>query len=208
MCMMNIKDKDFDMDKAVEMIMAIIDEEPAAKPISKVVSETVYDGQGHTISVNGVSVAKGKKRKVRASSKKGSTRDDLNDAVEVALNRMAAFTGKVFRNTTDGIVVRMADADYAVKAGGHATCEFDVNEEGFKPEMNFMTRGKAVNHSSAIAKALVDEIQNRNSECSFSNFENEKSISICVAKASGIRVQIAGEEFTIKISKKRSRCVV
>ena len=204
MYMMNIKDKDFDMDKAVEMIMAIIDEEPAAKPIS----ETVYDGQGHVLSVDGVKVAKGKKRKVRASSKKGGTRDDLNDAVEVALNRMAAFAGKVFRNTTDGIVVRMADADYAVKAGGHSTCEFDITEEGFKPEMNFMTRGKAVNHSSAIAKALVDEIQNRNSECSFSNFENEKSISICMAKASGIRVQIAGEEFTIKISKKRSRCVV
>ena len=206
MYMMNIKDKDFDMDKAVAMIMDIIDQEPKAKKIS----ETVYDGQGHVLSVDGKKVAKGKqaKRTKRASSAKDTMRADLNDACEVALNRMAAFEGKVFRNVTDGIVVRMADADYAVKAGGHAKCEYDVTEEGFKPEMNFVTRGKTVNHSSAIAKALVEEIQNQKSECSFSNFENEKSISICVAKASGIRVQIAGEEFTIKISKKRSRCVV
>ncbi len=56
---------------------------------------------------------------------------------------------------------------------------------------------------------LTAEIENQNSDSSFANFGNENlKIVVCSAKASGIRVQISGAEFTIKISKKRARCIV
>ena len=205
--------------EALEKIMAIIGEEPEAKPVKEVTGEvTVYDGRGHAIEVNGKKVAKGyqpkKKGGKRASSAKDINREALTDACEVALSRMPEFEGKVFRNVKDGVVVRMPEADYAIKAGGHATCEFDITEEGFTAEKNYLTRGKVANHSGAIAKALVLEMENENQKSkmeiknAFHFFENENSITVCQAKASGIRVQIAGCEFTIKISKKRTRCVV
>ena len=219
MCMMKNKVvAKINENEALDMIMAIIGEEKEAKPIKEVTGEvTVYDGRGHAIEINGKKTAKGyqpKKRGKKASSAKDLNRDALTDACEVLLNRMPEFTGRVYRNTKDGVVVRMAEADYAIKAGGHATCEFDINEEGFAPVIDYATRGKVANHSGQLAKAIVGEIQNEFSKSNleiknaFSYFEGENSITICQAKASGIRVQIAGCEFTIKISKKRTRCVV
>ena len=204
--------------EALDMIMAIIGEEKEAKPIKEVTGEvTVYDGRGHAIEINGKKTAKGyqpKKRGKKASSAKDLNREALTDACEVLLNRLEQFTGKVHRNVKDGVVVRMADADYAIKAGGHATCEFDINAEDFAPVIDYSTRGKIVNHSGAIAKSIVEEIQNEFSKSNleiknaFGYFEGENSIAICQAKASGIRVQVAGCEFTVKISKKRTRCVI
>lgn len=211
MCMMNNK-VDFDMDMAVEALMAIIEREPKAKKIEAQPEGQMitYDGYGTVIEIDGVKTHTGKKKRVkRVRNGKEILRDELNDACLSFLQNTVAFGGKVYTNTKDGIIIRMADADYTVKAGGHATCEFDIEAEDFRPVKSFTTRGSAVNHSSAIAKMLTDEIENQNPDGSFANFGNENlKIVVCSAKASGIRVQISGAEFTIKISKKRARCIV
>lgn len=211
MCMMNNK-VDFDMDMAVEALMAIIEREPKAKKIEAQPEGQMitYDGYGTVIEIDGVKTHTGKKKRVkRVRNGKEILRDELNEACLSFLQNTVAFGGKVYTNTKDGIIIRMADADYTVKAGGHATCEFDIEAEDFRPVKSFTTRGSAVNHSSAIAKMLTDEIENQNPDGSFANFGNENlKIVVCSAKASGIRVQISGAEFTIKISKKRARCIV
>lgn len=207
MCMMNNK-VDFDMDMAVEALMAIIEREPKAKKIEG--QMITYDGYGTVIEIDGVKTHTGKKKRAkRVRNGKEILRDELNEACLSFLQSTVAFGGKVYTNTKDGIIIRMADADYTVKAGGHATCEFDIEAEDFRPVKSFATRGSAVNHSSAIAKMLTAEIENQNPDGSFANFGNENlKIVVCSAKASGIRVQISGAEFTIKISKKRARCIV
>ena len=212
MCMINNK-VDFDMDMAVDALMAIIEREPKAKKIEAQPEGQMitYDGYGTVIEIDGVKTHTGKKKKraKRVRNGKEILRDELNEACLSFLQNTVAFGGKVYTNTKDGIIIRMADADYTVKAGGHATCEFDIEAEDFRPVKSFATRGSAVNHSSAIAKMLTVEIENQNSDSSFANFGNENlKIVVCSAKASGIRVQISGAEFTIKISKKRARCIV
>ena len=161
-----------------------------------------YDGRGNLISVNGESTATGYVQGRRGSTKaKDKVRGELLDGAEVILSRFSAFRGKTFRHKTEGLVLRLVDADYAIKVMGHSKTEYTISE-GFKPEKNFSTRGTSVNHSSLVAKILTSEIENQNLK-SISGFENE--ILICLAKASGIRVQLGTEEYTIKISRKRAR---
>ena len=173
--------------------------------------ETVYDGYGHVIAKNGKKTTTGyKKGAKRVLNAKDTQRIDLLDAAEVILNRVAAFEGKVGRNSVEGVVVRMADADYTVKCAGHAKPEFADREEGFVAEKNYLTRGKAVNHAPAIAKVLVAEVEN---EFSKSNIGNGKSVTLLEAKASGIRFEIKNEngaaaEYSYKITKKRARVVL
>ena len=209
------------MEQGMEAIMNIIAEagfkqEPIApsstekkKEISQ--EETVYDGYGHVIAKNGKKTTTGyKKGAKRVLNAKDSQRRDLLDAAEVILNRVAAFEGKVGRNSVEGVIVRMADADYSVKCAGHAKPEFADREEGFVAERNYITRGKAVNHAPAIAKALVAEIEN---EFLKSNIGNGKSVTLLEAKSSGIRFEIKNEngvaaEYSYKITKKRARVVL
>ena len=202
------------MEQGMEAIMNIIAEagfkqEPIAPSSSQ--EETVYDGYGHVIAKNGKKTTTGyKKGAKRVLNSKDSQRKDLLDAAEVILNRVAAFEGKVGRNSVEGVIVRMADADYAVKCAGHAKPEFADREEGFVAEKNYITRGKAVNHAPAIAKALVAEIEN---EFSKSNIGNGKSVTLLEAKSSGIRFEIKNEngvaaEYSYKITKKRARVVL
>ena len=202
------------MEQGMEAIMNIIAEagfkqEPIAPSSSQ--EETVYDGYGHVIAKNGKKTTTGyKKGAKRVLNSKDSLRRDLLDAAEVILNRVAAFEGKVGRNSVEGIIVRMADADYSVKCAGHAKPEFADREEGFVAEKNYITRGKAVNHAPAIAKALVAEIEN---EFSKSNIGNGKSVTLLEAKSSGIRFEIKNEngvaaEYSYKITKKRARVVL
>ena len=202
------------MEQGMEAIMNIIAEagfkqEPIAPSSSQ--EETVYDGYGHVIAKNGKKTTTGyKKGAKRVLNSKDSLRRDLLDAAEVILNRVAAFEGKVGRNSVEGVIVRMADADYAVKCAGHAKPEFADREEGFVAEKNYITRGKAVNHAPAIAKALVAEIEN---EFSKSNIGNGKSVTLLEAKSSGIRFEIKNEngvaaEYSYKITKKRARVVL
>lgn len=202
------------MEQGMEAIMNIIAEagfkqEPIAPSSSQ--EETVYDGYGHVIAKNGKKTTTGyKKGAKRVLNAKDSQRRDLLDAAEVILNRVAAFEGKVGRNSVEGVIVRMADADYAVKCAGHAKPEFADREEGFVAEKNYITRGKAVNHAPAIAKVLVAEIEN---EFSKSNIGNGKSVTLLEAKSSGIRFEIKNEngvaaEYSYKITKKRARVVL
>ena len=202
------------MEQGMEAIMNIIAEagfkqEPIAPSSSQ--EETVYDGYGHVIAKNGKKTTTGyKKGAKRVLNAKDSQRKDLLDAAEVILNRVAAFEGKVGRNSVEGVIVRMADADYSVKCAGHAKPEFADREEGFVAEKNYITRGKAVNHAPAIAKALVAEIEN---EFSKSNIGNGKSVTLLEAKSSGIRFEIKNEngiaaEYSYKITKKRARVVL
>ena len=209
------------MEQGMEAIMNIIAEagfkqEPIApsstekkEKISQ--EETVYDGYGHVIAKNGKKTTTGyKKGAKRVLNAKDTQRRDLLDAAEVILNRVAAFEGKVGRNSVEGVIVRMADADYSVKCAGHAKPEFADREEGFVAEKNYITRGKAVNHAPAIAKVLVAEIEN---EFSKSNIGNGKSVTLLEAKSSGIRFEIKNEngvavEYSYKITKKRARVVL
>ena len=202
------------MEQGMEAIMNILAEagvkqEPIAPSSSQ--EETVYDGYGHVIAKNGKKTTTGyKKGAKRVLNAKDTQRRDLLDAAEVILNRVAAFEGKVGRNSVEGVVVRMADADYTVKCAGHAKPEFADREEGFVAEKNYLTRGKAVNHAPAIAKVLVAEIEN---EFSKSNIGNGKSVTLLEAKASGIRFEIKNEngtaaEYSYKITKKRARVVL
>ena len=202
------------MEQGMEAIMNILAEagfkqEPIAPSSSQ--EETVYDGYGHVIAKNGKKTTTGyKKGAKRVLNAKDSQRKDLLDAAEVILNRVAAFEGKVGRNSVEGVIVRMADADYSVKCAGHAKPEFADREEGFVAEKNYLTRGKAVNHAPAIAKVLVAEIEN---EFSKSNIGNGKSVTLLEAKSSGIRFEIKNEngvaaEYSYKITKKRARVVL
>ena len=202
------------MEQGMEAIMNIIAEagfkqEPITPSSSQ--EETVYDGYGHVIAKNGKKTTTGyKKGAKRVLNSKDSLRRDLLDAAEVILNRVAAFEGKVGRNSVEGVIVRMADADYSVKCAGHAKPEFADREEGFVAEKNYITRGKAVNHAPAIAKALVAEIEN---EFSKSNIGNGKSVTLLEAKSSAIRFEIKNEngvaaEYSYKITKKRARVVL
>ena len=175
--------------------------------------ETVYDGYGHVIAKNGKKTTTGyKKGAKRVLNAKDTQRRDLLDAAEVILNRVAAFEGKVGRNSVEGVVVRMADADYTVKCAGHAKPEFADREEGFVAEKNYLTRGKAVNHAPAIAKVLVAEIENEFLKTKIGN-QNGFSITLLEAKASGIRFEIKNEngvaaEYSYKITKKRARVIM
>ena len=202
------------MEQGMEAIMNILAEagfkqEPIAPSSSQ--EETVYDGYGHVIAKNGKKTTTGyKKGAKRVLNSKDSLRRDLLDAAEVILNRVAAFEGKVGRNSVEGVIVRMADADYSVKCAGHAKPEFADREEGFVAEKNYLTRGKAVNHAPAIAKVLVAEIEN---EFLKSKIGNGKSVTLLEAKSSGIRFEIKNEngvaaEYSYKITKKRARVVL
>ena len=202
------------MEQGMEAIMNIIAEAGFKQELiapSSSQEETVYDGYGHVIAKNGKKTTTGyKKGAKRVLNAKDSLRRDLLDAAEVILNRVAAFEGKVGRNSVEGVIVRMVDADYAVKCAGHAKPEFADREEGFVAEKNYITRGKAVNHAPAIAKVLVAEIEN---EFSKSNIGNGKSVTLLEAKSSGIRFEIKNEngvaaEYSYKITKKRARVVL
>ena len=204
------------MEQGMEAIMNILAEagfkqEPIAPSSSQ--EETVYDGYGHVIAKNGKKTTTGyKKGAKRVLNAKDTQRRDLLDAAEVILNRVAAFEGKVGRNSVEGVVVRMADADYTVKCAGHAKPEFADREEVFVAEKNYLTRGKAVNHAPAIAKVLVAEVENEFLKTKIGN-QNGFSITLLEAKASGIRFEIKNEngtaaEYSYKITKKRARVVL
>lgn len=168
--------------------------------------EVVYEN-GRAISINGVPVAKGyKKGAKRVSNAKDKLRADLMDSAMVVLNRVKAFEGKVFMSKTEGIVIKLTDADYTVKVTGHAKPEFADRDADFVPEKNYLTRGTGENHSSAIAKFLVSEIENENP---ILKIENQKPVTLLSAKSSTIRFEVEGAgEFSFRITRKRSRVVV
>lgn len=189
--------------------------ESPIKPVGKIAPKelvTVYDGQGHTVSVNGVNAhtgyIKGKKR--AGATAKDALRASLLDTLDVIVSENEVFAGKTGRNKVEGLVVRMADADYTIKVAGHAKLEFSDRDDSFKPEINYLTRGKEANHTSALSKFIVGEFENEKLK---SIFGNQNLVTLLQAKASGIRFEIQDSkglkaEYTIKLTKKRGRVVM
>lgn len=225
------------MEQGIEAIMAIIDGEGNGKKIGGAVAggahtqsskqpkqpkqpnlttptvavkadEIVYDGYGHVLSVNSVSTHIGSKKKRKSHRPSDLLRDDLVLATQVLLSRTKAFEGKIGYNKTEGIIIRLADADYTVKIGGHSKREFENREQNFIPTKSFITRGKAENHSPAIAKIIVAEFENQFPCASFGGFTNGKPFTLLEAKASSIRFENGNSEFSFKITKKRARVVM
>ena len=175
--------------------------------------ETIYDGRGHAVSINGKSTTTGYKKGARKISNPSSTlRKDLLEASQVLIERTVAFAGKTGWNSVEGLVIRLSDADYTIKCGGHAKREFADREPNFVATKNYITRGKAENHSPAIAKILVSEIENEFSNSIFKmKNENQVAVTLLSATASAIRFEIQNYEtnstleFSFKITKKRTR---
>lgn len=224
------------MEQGMEMIMAILEEGNGSEKIEKVSGaggahstttkstkstiptvadpslvragdEITYDGYGHVVARNGKAVAVGPKKKRKNARTSDVLRDDLVLATQALLHKVSAFEGKVGYSKTEGIIIRMADADYTIKIGGHAKREFENREADFVPTKSFITRGKAINHSSAIAKIIVAEFGNQNQSASFAGFENQNPFILLSATASTIRFENQNSEFSFKITKKRSRVV-
>lgn len=163
------------------------------------IKTTIYDGQGHTIAINGVEVAKGHKRRKVTTRLVDVFRHDLLNALEAHSLKPYSKT----QNRVEGLILRFPDADYTVKVSGHAKREYT---EPFTLEKSYTTPGKTINHSSAIAKDIVNYL-----ETNFQNdFQNSK-MKILNIKASTIRISYMASnskienEFSIKITKKRSR---
>lgn len=178
--------------------------------------ETIYDGRGHAVSINGKSTTTGYKKGAKKISNPNSIlRKDLLEASQVLIERTVAFAGKTGWNSVEGLVIRLSDADYTIKCGGHAKREFADREPNFIATKNYITRGKAENHSPAIAKILVAEIENEFSNSIFKmKNQNQVSVTLLAATASTIRFEIQNyetnstSEFSFKITKKRTRIVL
>lgn len=173
----------------------------------KKVGPTVVYEHGRAIEIDGEKVTTGPKKRGKTGARAG--KDDagkniLRPIYEAAVEAFAAEGVKkpVFQHSTEGMVIRLEEADYAVKITKSVTAKFDAVDEN--ADADFSTRGKAKNSAGAIAKkiyfAIVDAQMTEN-ENGKSNFD----FKIVNAKASGIVVQGALGEYTIKISKKRER---
>ena len=194
--------------EGMDAIMNILE---GAEPIAALVPVTVYDGRGHVASVNGKNVVTGyNKGQKRIKTPKDELRALFLDAAQVLLNREVSFAGKVGRNSTEGVIVKMADADYAVKCTGHAKPEYKEREKNFIATKNFMTRGKVPNHASKVAKVLVSEIENGFSKSVFEN-KSGYSVILLAASASVVRFGVTSlglyTELSFKVTKKQARIV-
>lgn len=157
--------------------------------------------RGMITAVDGKSLFTGSKKKGKGGAK-GPKADAARDAIKAIYT--AAVTGHavlgkgMFTHSTEGLIIRLEEADYAIKISRSNEPKIDATEKGFTPERDFSTRGKAKNSAAAIAKMLFTEFENQISNLEF-------GFAIVSAKASGIVLQGAAGEYTVKISKKRDR---
>ena len=183
----------------------------------KVGPTVIYEGN-RAIEVDGKKVTTGPKKKGKTGARAG--KDDagknlLRPVYVAAIEEFASEGAKkpVFQHSTEGMVVRLEEADYAVKITKSVTPKFDKVEVNIDAsDVDFTTRGKAKNSAGAIAKKIYFSIISAQMEENLSILldENEKAKSnfdfkIVNAKASGVVVQSSLGEYTIKISKKRDR---
>lgn len=175
------------IEQGMERIAEIMGDAPVINK-KEIVGETVVIEHGAVVAVNGKSVVAGYKKGKRIVNR--AAKSDLIDAVEVLLSKHITFGKKMFKHRTEGIVIRMADADYTIKTTAHTRKDFENREEDFKPSISFATRGSATNHTGAIARYIFEKIED---------------VEVLDAKASGIRVEYNKQEVTIKLVKKRAR---
>lgn len=203
--------------KAVE----VKDKSAVAKKVDKVVVEeapaAVYQGN-QLIELNGKKVTVGTKKKGKTGARGG--KDDAGKNILRAVYTAAVYEyasegvqKRVFQHSTEGMVVSLEEADYAVKITKSVEAKFDAVDVNIDAsDADFSTRGKAKNSAGAIAKKIYFSIISAQMEENLSTLlaENGKAKSdfdfkIVSAKASGVVVQGSLGEYTIKISKKRSR---
>lgn len=196
---------------------------PAKEEVAKKVGPTiVYEGN-RAVEIDGKKVTVGPKKRGKTGARGG--KDDagknvLRPIYVAAVEEFAAEGAKkpVFQHSTEGMVVRLEEADYTVKIVKSVTPKFDeVDVNIDASDADFSTRGKAKNSAGAIARkiyfailaAQMEEGESSSAALSENGNSNSKSdfdFKIVNAKASGIVVQGALGEYTIKISKKRERC--
>lgn len=207
-----VKNNNFDMDLAVEALLRAVNKEKTVntKKKEEATKEVVYDGYGTIIEIDGVKTHNRNKRTRRTKGKNDIIREVLMEECEAILQKISVFENKIFFSKKDGMIIRLSDADYSVKVMGHSKKEFDITSPEFKPTKSFVTRGKTINHSSLISKSLVDELGlgEGTGNIVLDKNKGETNVFLCEAKASGIRVNIEENEFTIKISKKRDRAII
>jgi len=176
------------------------EDEFAVAPRVKEANVFTYE-HGAVIEINGKSTVSGPKKKGKAGArgpKDDRGRDSIKDIFVPLLMGHAVLGKDAFHHSSEGLVIRMEEADYAIKVSRSKVFKIDATEEGFVAERDFSTRGKAKNSAAAIAKLLYTEFE---SEIGNANFK----FVVVSAKASGIMLQGPQGEYTVKISKKRAR---
>ena len=176
------------------------EDEFAVAPKVKESNEFTYE-RGMLVAINGKPTATGSKKKGKAGArgpKDDRGRDSIKDIFVPLLMGHAVLGKDAFHHSAEGLVIRMEEADYAIKVSRSKEFKIDATEKGFVAERDFSTRGKAKNSAAAIAKLLFTEFE---SEIGNANF----NFVVVSAKASGIVLQGAQGEYTVKISKKRAR---
>ena len=187
--------------------------------VKKVGPTVIYEGN-RAIEIDGKKVTTGPKKKGKTgarASKDDAGKNLLRPVYVAAIEEFASEGAKkpVFQHSTEGMVVRLEEADYAVKITKSVTPKFDKVEVNIDAsDVDFTTRGKAKNSAGAIAKKIYFSIISAQMEENLSTplAENGNSkaksdfdFKIVSAKASGVVVQGSLGEYTIKISKKRDR---
>ena len=183
----------------------------------KVGPTVIYEGN-RAIEVDGKKITTGPKKKGKTGARAG--KDDtgkniLRPIYVAAVEEFASEGAKkpVFQHSTEGMVVRLEEADYTVKITKSVTPKFDMAKVNIDTsDVDFSTRGKAKNSAGAIARkvyfAIITAQFSDQWTTLLSENENSKSnfdFKIVNAKASGVVVRGSLGEYTIKVSKKRDR---
>lgn len=191
---------------------------PAKEEVVKKAGPTVVYEGNRAVEVDGKKVTTGPKKRGKTGARGG--KDDagkniLRPIYVAAVEEFASEGAKkpVFQHSTEGMVVRLEEADYTVKITKSVTPKFDMVEVNIDAsDADFTTRGKVKNSAGAIARkvyfAIIAAQFSDQWTTALSENENGKSnfdFKIVSAKASGIVVRGSLGEYTIKISKKRVR---
>ena len=169
-----------------------------------------WSGNGELLEVDGVRIAmtseeRKKARRGNGSRKGGGARKDegrdfvidfAHEALSTPLAKAKLAYTAEFKHSKEGHVYRCDEADYGIRVSKSKEAKFDVSEEGFKPELSYITRGKVKHQGGTIARLLVSAVDQASVDL---------GITLADAKASGVVVHFKGGEYTIKISKKRDR---
>jgi hypothetical protein len=189
--------KELSMEEGIEALLAIFDKatKPVVKqePVKKAapVKEFTYQG-GELIEIDGKKLATGKKKRVGARGPKNDAgKDALKEIFEPVVEILAK---SVFTHSKEGLVARETEADYTFKVTKAKAPKYEALAEGETMSKDFSVRGKEKNSAPKFAKGILAALE-----------KSEAEMSIIEARCSGIVLHMDGDEFTIKISKKRAR---
>ena len=159
----------------------------------------VYE-HGHMVEVDGKKLAKGcspKKGKTVGGKRIDATRDAIKVLYAKAIKE-SPLGIKAFQHSTEGLIVRLEEADYAIKITRSKEFKIDVTDPDFLVEKDYTVRGKTKNSTAAIARLL---------EKTFA----ESGYRAVDVRATAITLHVHNTEegqtveYVVKISKKRER---